>query len=544
MAANRSPKADTPKLRLRLRTVLVVVSLLVLLLPIVGLYVLRLHENTLLQQTQTQLAIVATLVSASYRVAFERWSPIETAPGMSATTAGAPAPQLDFGNVAVKPPFPSARPSTATDPLARRVGDELTTALASAKASTNAAIRLLDREGVVVGTTEGDLGQSLAHADEVRQALAGHAVSSLRRVPSGAERIEPIVRGVAVEVLLAFPIVAGADVVGAVTVSRRPSNILDTLASKRVLLAQGAAVFIAVALAVALITARTLVLPIKRLTVGAARVTRGETDRFEGGRPYRVYELADLAESVETMVSNLQRRAGYLRDFAHQLNHEYKTPVAAARGALELLRDHLDGMKPAEAKRFVDNAAADIERLDRLTMRLLDLAQADMAQVTDEVVDIRAEAQELAKAQDKPIDLRVAAGPPVCAKVSHSSLQAVLENLVDNAHRHGASRADIWAEADATTATLWMHDDGTGISTGNRTKIFDPFFTTRQHLGGTGLGLAICRTLVRNVGGDIVLAPSTSGALFQVSLLAADTETTKKTWPWRRAGRANGRVGR
>ena len=544
MAANRSPKADTPKLRLRLRTVLIVVSLLVLMLPIVGLYFLRLHENTLLQQTQTQLAIVADLVSASYRVAFERWSPAEPAPARSATMAAAQAPQLDFRNVPVKPPFPSPRPSAAADPLARRVGDELVLALASAKTNTGAAIRLLDRQGVVVATTEGDLGQSLAHADEVREALDGSAVSSLRRVPSGAERIEPIVRGVGVEVLLALPIVAGAEVVGAVTVSRRPSNILDTLAGKRVLLTQGAAVFIAVALAVALITARTLVLPIKRLTVGVGRVTRGETDRFEGGRPYRVYELADLAESVETMVSNLQRRAGYLRDFAHQLNHEYKTPVAAARGALELLRDHLDGMAPAEAKRFVDNAAADIDRLDRLTMRMLDLAQADMAQVTDEVVDIRAQAQELSEAQNTHIDLHVAAGPPVRAKVSHSSLQAVLENLVDNARRHGASRADIWAEADATTATLWMHDDGTGISAGNRTKIFDPFFTTRQHDGGTGLGLAICRTLVRNVGGDIVLAPSTSGALFRVSLLAADTETAKKTWPWRRAGRANRRVGR
>ena len=521
----RSPKADAPKLRLRLRTVLVVVSLLILMLPIVGLYVLRLHENTLLQQTQSQLAIVASLVSTSYRVAFERLSPVAATPGGTTAKAVTEAPPLDFGNVEVLPPFPAARPDAPADPLARQVGGELAILLANAKANTGAAIRLIDRRGVVVATTENDLGRSLAHASEVRQALDGAAISSLRRLPSSAERIEPIVRGAAVRVLLAFPIVADAQIVGAVTVSRRPSNILDTLAGKRVLLAQGAAVFIAVALAVALVTARTLVLPIKRLTVGAGRVTRGETDRFEGGRPYRVYELADLADSVETMVSNLQRRAGYLRDFAHQLNHEYKTPIAAARGALELLRDHLDDMTTAEARRFVNNAAADIERLDRLTVRMLDLAQADMAQVTGEVVDIRAQA--LADAADRPCEMRVAAGPPVCAKISRMSLQAVLENLVDNAHRHGASRVDIRPEADAATATLWVQDDGTGISAGNRAKIFDPFFTTCQHDGGTGLGLAICRTLVRNVGGDIMLAPSTSGALFRVSLVAADAETAK-----------------
>ena len=532
MAAMSSSKANTPKLRLRLRTVLVVVSLLVLMLPIVGLYALRLHENTLLQQTQSQLVIVAGLVSTSYRVAFEKLSPVAAAvPGGTAAGVAVETPLLDFGNVEVLPPFPSSRPSAPADPLARQVGGELAVLLASAKANTSAAIRLLDRRGVVVATTENDLGRSLAHASEVRQALVGGTVSSLRRLPSSAERIEPVVRGAAVGVVLAFPIVAGARIVGVVTVSRRPSNILDTLARRRVLLAQGAAVFIAVALAVALVTARTLVLPIKRLTEGAGRVTRGETDRFQGGRPYRVYELADLADSVETMVSNLQRRAGYLRDFAHQLNHEYKTPIAAARGALELLRDHLDDMTAAEAKRFVDNAAQDIERLDRLTVRMLDLAQADMAQVTGEVVDIRAVAQALADAADRPCTMRVATGPPVCARISCTSLQAVLENLVDNAYRHGAARVDIRAETDATTATLWVQDDGTGISAGNRAKIFDPFFTTRQHDGGTGLGLAICRTLVRNVGGDIVLAPSTSGAtsgaLFRVSLIAADTAIAK-----------------
>ena len=529
--------ARSPKLRLRLRTVLVVVGLLILMLPIVGLYVLRLHENTLLQQTQSQLAIVAALVSASYRVAFERLSPVDATSAGVAAQAGIKAPLLDFSTVEIRPPFPPGRPAAPADSHARQVGNGLASVLANANANTGAAIRLFDRQGIVVASTEGDLGLSLAHVNEVRRALAGDSVSSLRRLPTGSERIEPIVRGAAVRVLLASPVVAEGQVVGAVTVSRRPSNILDTLAGKRVLLAQGAAVFVAVAVAVALITARTLVLPIKRLTEGAGRVTRGETDRFERGRPYRVHELADLADSVETMVANLQRRAGYLRDFAHQLNHEYKTPIAASRGALELLRDHLDDMTPAEAKHFATNAAADIERLERLTARMLDLAQADMAEVGDEVVDIRAVA-ELAADAYKHVEVRVAVGPPAWARVSRSSLQAVLENLLDNAQRHGATRVDIRADANGATADLWVQDDGDGISAGNRAKVFDPFFTTRQHDGGTGLGLAICRTLVRNVGGDISLAPSTSGALFRVTLAAAQGETVKATEAWRRA---NGR---
>lgn len=539
----------TPRIRLRLRTVLIVLSLSTLLLPVVSLYALRLHETTLLRHTQAELGLVATLVSTAYRGTFNRAG--REARSARPAAAGAPSregaassqpdggdssaaaamptlrdaaarapqlPQMDFATTPVQPPFPSGEKHGQAARAARRAGAELAPLLANAKTLTHASVRLVDRQGIVVATTEDDLGLSLASAAEVRQALRGEVASSLRH--AGDQRrtalFSPIVRGTAIDAFLALPIVDGQRVIGAVTASRQPWNILDTLYNNRLLLLQAGAIFVIVAVGIALIVARTLMLPIKRLANAAGRVSRGETDRFERGRHYRVNELADLANSVETMVANLQRRAAYVRDFTRHLSHEFKTPITAAQGAVELLRDHLQDMAPDKAKRFAGNVADDIQRLDRLTTRLLELAQADMSAASGEAAD----ALEVARCLDHPL-LQVAPGTPPLVQMAPASLAAVLENLLDNAQRHGATRVEVRAEQVGAMVELTVQDDGQGISPSNRERVFDVFFTTRHDAGGTGLGLAICRSLMRGAGGDIELAPAARGTAFKLTLRAA-----------------------
>ena len=290
---------------------------------------------------------------------------------------------------------------------------------------------------------------------------------------------------------------------------------MDTLVNKRYLLLQGAGLFLAVAVGVAIVTARTLVLPIQRLRRGAGRVSRGETEHFERGRHYRVRELADLADSIETMVLHLQQRTSYLRDFARQMNHEFKTPIAAARGAVELLSDHLPDMTAQEARHFVANLAADVARLDRLAQRLLALAQADLTAASEEVADVLAVAREstLPKVRVAEGEAKVRAPP--------ASLRAILEHLAQNALEHGARRVDVHVKRRSGKVELWVEDDGPGIAPEDAARVFDPFYTTRADRGGTGLGLAICRALAQNAGGSIALADAKGGAAFVVTLNAA-----------------------
>ena len=528
VGTGETPRAVRPRVRFRLRTVLIFASLSVLVVPLLGVYVLRLHEDTLLRQTQAELTVVATLLASGFRASLVEAMP-PPAPAPRPLAALSPdAPPLDLSLTAVAPPFPGAKAGGPASGLAQEVGNRLAGVVRDAHLASAAAIRLLDGNGTVVATTEGDLGLSLAHVDEVRRALQGVAAGALRRVPAAPViEMQPIVRGSAVEVHVALPVVLAERVFGVATVARRPSTIVDALVDKRFLLLQGAAVFLAIAVGLAIVTARTLVLPIHRLRRGAGRVSRGETEHFERGRHYRVRELADLADSIEAMVLNLQQRTSYLREFARQVNHELKTPIAAARGAVELLSDHLPAMTAQESRHFVDNLAADIARLDRLAQRLLDLAQADLATASEEVVDVLAVAREIASP-----GVRVADGEAM-ARVPPASLRAILENLVQNALENGASRVNVYvrraghgsgAQAGRRAGArvrVCVEDDGPGIAPEDAERVFDPFYTTRADRGGTGLGLAICRALAQNAGGSIALARTESGASFTVTLQAA-----------------------
>ena len=487
-------------------------------LPIASLQVLRIYESVLLRQTQGSLVAQAAFAAAVYRSVLRRelGGAIGTYGVPIASARHAP-PALDLAEADVLAPLAPGRVAESVDDVARRAGTTLAEVLRAAQSVTRAQMRIVDPQGVVVATTAMDAGLSVAHNEEVRAALDGVAVSRIRRIGVEPTPIAAISRNTAIVVNVASPIMVDGRLVGAVLLSRSPTTILVALYDKRVLLLQAAVLVIAVVVGIALLVARTLVLPIRRLGRAAGRLSRHETDHFEGGRPYRVIELAELAGSVQAMAESLQQRAGYVRDFARHVNHEFKTPIAAMRGAVELLREHIDQMTPEERRRFLENVDADIDRLERLTMRLLELADADMANPSDEVTDVL----DLAKRIDRP-EVHVADSlPPVTARIARTSIEAVLHNLVDNAVECGAKRVDIRAMTDASNVIVDVSDDGPGVSAGNRGRVFEPFFTTRRDRGGTGLGLPISRALLRHAGGDIELSPTLRGATFRVTLPAA-----------------------
>ncbi len=507
--------------RLRLRTVLLVVSLFVLVLPVAAVQVLRLYESALLRQTESELQGQAAFVAAFYRTAFRgSLTTVDGSYGNRLTVdSDQPSETLDFAASPVHPPLPEALEGVGPDAVAGGIGAELAPTLADAAAKTRAQIRVVDPAGSVAATTDADGGLSLAHREEVQAALRGVGASLLRSTPrADAAPVAAISRSAGLVVVVAEPIVLADRVIGAVTLWRTPPTILDALSNKWFLLLQATVLVLAVVFGIASFTARTLVLPIRRLAQDAERLSAGETDAFERRRHYRVREIAELADTVAAMASNLQWRAGYVRDLARHVSHEFKTPITAIQGAVEVLRDHFDNMSEAERTHFLDNVASDVERLDRLTQRLLELARADMAGASDDVTDVLDVARGLGKSA-----VEVAPGTAP-ARIGRSSAEAVLTHLVDNAFEHGATRVGVRASCDGETVELRVDDDGEGISEGNRAHVFEPFFTTRRDRGGTGLGLAISSALVRNAGGTIELVASEGGASFRVSLPGATSE--------------------
>ncbi len=517
--------------RPRIRTVLLLVTLSILLLPLAGIAVLRLYENHLLWRTESELIAQGAIVREVFRREHARAAGLGPAAD-SSNEDGEPAPllpQLDISRESVRPPAPDARRSvTEPDPRAVEAGRVLSPILRDASRVTLAGLRVVDASGIVVATSRSELGMSLAHREEVGRALGGEAVSLLRvRVSDEPPPpLRSISRGERHRVFVALPIEDRGRVIGAVVLSRTPLDIAKALYLNRRPLLVGASALLFVVAVVALLTSLTISRPLRALTLQAEQVTKGARGAVEPLTEPGTHEIARLSEALSTMSRTLERRAEYIRSFASHVSHEFKTPLTTIRGTVELLHEHLEGMTDYERARFLGHIDEAAGRLQRLVGRLLEQARADVTTPGGERCDLPSVLQRVAgRFRDDGLDVSVATSESKgMARIAEEILFDVVASLVDNAREHGGEDVRVTLRADRADGGTWtveVRDDGVGVSSANAGRIFTPFFTTARERGGSGLGLSIVRSLLESHGGTIELVAPGTGAVFRLRIPAA-----------------------
>jgi len=231
-------------------------------------------------------------------------------------------------------------------------------------------------------------------------------------------------------------------------------------------------------------------------------------------------EIRSLYRDFAAMAEAIDLRSRYLRDFAHAMSHEFKTPLAGITGAVELLQDHPE-MTAEDCARFLGNVAGDAARLNRLVSRLLDLARADMAEAdVVAVADLASVLRRVADAyggNDLTVTLEDAHGLPQ-VRVPEAVIEAVVTTLIANSRQAGATAVTIAGVTAGDAVELNVQDNGAGIPAGDRERVFEPFFTSQRIEGGTALGLPIARSLLHAYRAGIRLDPAGDGATFQIFL--------------------------
>lgn len=216
------------------------------------------------------------------------------------------------------------------------------------------------------------------------------------------------------------------------------------------------------------------------------------------------------------MSDRLRARLEYIAEFAGNVSHEFKTPIATLRGTLELLEDDPE-MAAGQRALFLTNALAELHRMQRLVDGLLALARADQ-RGQREAVDLAALARELTAARAGVVAEDSEGVPWVQA--DRRQLEVALGNLVDNALEHGGAQVQVrlrtWVEGDR--CGLDVEDDGPGISQANQQRVFDRFFTTARERGGTGLGLALVKAVAEAHGGGVTLESQPGRTTFRLWL--------------------------
>jgi signal transduction histidine kinase len=492
----------------------------VMLLPLGSLYFFRFYENVLVQKTEVELITQSAVIASVYRELIGKSQAEEE--GVYTPVF----PQLDLSTQHVLQRRPEARlllsslQETNHSP-AQIVGKKMQNILLNTQKVTLAGMRLLDKNGVVVAGRD-ELNMSLAHTQEVQQALQGKYTAVLRERISNEPppSIASLSRGTGIRVFTAFPIMDQGEVQGVVYLSRTPQNILKHLYSiKEKVILLGLVLLGLTGLIVMFISSR-LSRPIRELIDQTEKVTSGESDTVEVLKQPGTYELAKLSSSFSKMSHTLQERSEYIQKFASHVSHEFKTPLTSMQGSLELLQEHADDMPEEQRQRFLSNLQDDTERLKRLVSRLLEQARADSLQGSSESTNLLSTLKDI---ESRYADISLAfvydqAALDIEVAIANSALESVFSNLCDNSLQHNSTEISITVKHNNGQLHIYFQDNGNGVSASNQKRIFTPFFTTKRETGGTGLGLGIIKSILKASNGKIENRTVENGALFVICL--------------------------
>ncbi|WP_239114650.1 sensor histidine kinase [Planotetraspora kaengkrachanensis] len=236
--------------------------------------------------------------------------------------------------------------------------------------------------------------------------------------------------------------------------------------------------------------------------------------------PRNALEITRLCRAVNkvlgrlnTAKEELEETAHRQRQFASDVSHELRSPIAGLRVQLEAAQ-----LDPGRARQpeLLGKLLGQVDRLQVIVDDILCLARVRGCPPIDRRrLDLAALIQsEIAQRTDRlPVRLRLTHGTTVIAVPSQIS--RLFANLLDNARRHSAHLVCVEVRSTPSAVELMVSDDGPGIAEADRERVFHRFTrlddARRLDRNGTGLGLAIARDIAQAHQGTLSVEESAIG---------------------------------
>lgn len=390
------------------------------------------------------------------------------------------------------------------------------------KRSIDYRVTVTDARGIVIYDSRGqDVGRDNSRWNDVHLTLQGRY--GARSSPLAPGNTEQTVMHVAAPV---YDPADGRTLIGVLTLSQ-PNDTIDPfiVASQRAIVARGAWL-IGLSALIGLLMTWWLSRGISNLSRYAKAVSAGEP--VPPPRRRRD-EIGELGQALETMRRKLEGKA-YVEQYVQSLTHEMKSPLAAIRGAAELLQEPLP---EAERQRFAANIVQQEHRLTETIDQLLRLAEVEqhgwLQRRTD--VDLVALCRSLiedAAPRLQAAGLRLECTLPVTAQVQGDPflLRQALSNLLDNAMAFSpvAGCIQVAVQLHANGWMLQVRDQGPGVPDYALERVFERFYSLARPASGqrsSGLGLPFVAEVARLHGGQAQLRNRPEGGAEASLLLPA-----------------------
>lgn len=310
----------------------------------------------------------------------------------------------------------------------------------------------------------------------------------------------------------AAPVMRGSTPVGAVVLVDSSGDVARISAAERERVLQMFLIATLISIGLSLVLASTISNPLADLAAAAEIGSERNRGRSGGGRiripdlTARPDEIGRLSGALRGMVGALYSRIESNEQFAADVAHEIKNPLASLRSAVGTMRI---ARREDQRERLLEVIEHDVRRLDRLVSDISNASRLDseLVKETQEGFDLVALLQNLAQylseeAGKKGVEfITDFPGRPVVVTGLEARLAQVFVNLITNAISfcEEGDAIRVWARRRANRVLIVVEDTGPGIPEESLDKIFQRFYSQRpegEFGNNSGLGLAISKQIV------------------------------------------------
>ena len=318
---------------------------------------------------------------------------------------------------------------------------------------------------------------------------------------------------------VAVPIVQNGRAVGAVVLTSAAGELDQMVRGERERVLQMFLIATVVSVGLSMVLASTISNPLSDLAAAAEIGRDTDSRKVNPGRvripdlTARPDEIGRLSGALRGMVSALYERIDSNEQFAADVAHEIKNPLASLRSAVGSLRLV---KKEEQRAKLLDVIEHDVRRLDRLVSDISNASRLDSELVKEEEEQfnllemVNNLSQYLGEdAKGKGIDF-IADLPETPIEINglEARLAQVFVNLITNAISfcEDGDAIRVWVRKRENRVLVVVEDTGPGIPEQALNKIFNRFYSHRpesQFGNNSGLGLAISKQIVEAHGGVI-----------------------------------------
>ncbi len=310
---------------------------------------------------------------------------------------------------------------------------------------------------------------------------------------------------------VAAPIRSGDEIIGVITVYKAQADVLTFITDRRHDILS-ATLFIGGGITLFVIAVFVWVFqPLGKLTHYAQSISRGERQPLP--KLGKGKEVNTLGNALHDMRETLEGRS-YVKNYISTLTHELKSPLAAIRGASELLQED---MPTEQRNRFLKNICTETERSESLVRDLVQLSELEGQPhlKNKRLLNLVSLCQEIAdeikpRLAVKNLQIITQLEPDIKITGDNMILKLAIKNLLENAINFSPTNGTITFSLTKKRdqIVISVQDEGDGVPNYALERAFEHFYSLPKpgsSRKGTGLGLPLAHEAAKLHGGSASL---------------------------------------